>query len=150
MTRLCVDYTISILSLTVIQDHDPISGYSLCVSYKQSSLGSETSLGFLIRTEAKEEDEDTIQKCVVRVRVERKKNKEDRGRGPAFITAPTIEWICGWMPGKAWEFVSCSSSVTAGSNKMGSCVVWNLIDIVELWKDIKNLYLMVTGNLADR
>lgn len=108
MTRLCVDYTISILSLTVIQDLIP-SLDRVCV-YRISKVAWEPNpppLGFLIRTEAKE---DTIQKCVVRVRKERKKNKEDRGRGPAFITAPTIEWISGWMPGKAWEFVSCSSS----------------------------------------
>lgn len=64
MTVLCVDYMISILSLTVIHSaqDDPIK-IEKSVN-PQSGIGSRSDFLIINKTKAK----DTIQKCVVRVR----------------------------------------------------------------------------------
>lgn len=117
MTVLCVDYMISILSLTVIQIRGRSHQSSVPITNIQPSVLP--SLRFLIRTEAQghdskvcrtsarsketvEEEEDDEQQ-----QQQRSFGSEDDTGSGTCLYYRTHNWILiNARPGKAWEFVS--------------------------------------------
>lgn len=136
MTVLCVDYMISILSLTVIQIRGRSHQSSVPITNIQPSVLP--SLRFLIRTEAQGHDSKV---CRTSARSKETVEEEEADAATTAIVRERGRHGVGdlpLLPHPQLDLDQCQARESLGvcllrhiqsvSNKMGSCVVWNFID----------------------